>query len=489
MASSSERSLRGAARHVDVVVVGAGYSGLAAARRLATAGLEVLVLEARERVGGRVWTETTSGGAVVDHGGQWLGPTQGHLAALAAELGVATFPTYTAGANVELRLGRRHEFAGLVPTSDAAASADAVAALLELDLLAQEVPVAAPWTHPDADDLDRRTLDAWMADEVGSPGARALVTTAALGVFGAEPSELSLLFTLGYAHGGGSMSALVRTAGGAQERRFTGGAQRMAVLLAAELGDRVVCGAPVDGIGWDPTAGDGATVRAGDLVVAARRVVVATPPVTHGRIAFDPPLPGRRDQLAQRAVMGSVTKVHAVYPEPFWRDRDLSGQVAADAGLLRLVFDDSPEDAGCGVLTGFIAGAADRAAESLGPDGRRREALATLAEAFGPEAAAPAEWTEQRWSAEPFTRGAPVACFGPGVLTAAGPALREPVGPLHWAGTETAEAWSGYIDGALSAGERAAAEVAAALGAVPPSHPGTPAPAPASRPAAGRGEA
>ncbi len=466
MASGTERSRGSGDRQVDVVVVGAGYSGLAAARRLVAAGLDVLVLEARDRVGGRVWTETTPGGAVVDHGGQWLGPTQEHLAALAAELGVSTFGTHTAGASVELRSGVRHEFTGLVPTSDAAASADAVAALLELDLLAQEVPAGDPWTHPDAGDLDRRTLEAWMADEVGSPGAHALMTTASLGVYGAEPCELSLLFALAYAHGGGSMSALVRTAGGAQERRFAGGAQQMAVQLAAELGDRVVCGAPVEGVRWDPATDRGATVRAGDLVVDARRVVVATPPVTQGRIDFDPPLPGRRDQLAQRAVMGSVTKVHAVYPRPFWRDRELSGQVVADAGLLRLAFDDSPEDASCGVVTGFVAGAADRAAEQLGPDGRRGAVLATLTEAFGPEAGAPVEWTEQRWSAEPFTRGGPVACLGPGVLTSAGPALREPVGPLHWAGTETAERWSGYIDGALSAGERAAAEVAAGLGAV-----------------------
>jgi monoamine oxidase len=161
--------------------------------------------------------------------------------------------------------------------------------------------------------------------------------------------------------------------------------------------------------------------------------------------------------------MGAVTKIHAVYDRPFWRDEGLTGQLVADAGSLRATFDDSPDDGSHGVLVGFIAGAEDRRSETGGPAGRRAAALAELAVAFGPRAAAPTEFVEQRWSAEPFTRGGPVACFGPGLLTGCGPALREPVGPIHWAGTETADAWTGYIDGALSSGVRAAAEVVAAL--------------------------
>ncbi len=462
--------MSGADRRVDVVVVGAGYAGLTTARSLVAAGLEVLVLEARDRVGGRVWTEVTPGGAVIDRGGQWIGPTQVHLQALADEFGVATFPTYVSGANVERRDGARFEFKGLVPTSDADASAETVAALLELDLLAQEVPPADPWSHPDADRLDQRTLADWVASTTDSPIARNLMDTAALAVFGCEPVELSLLFALAYAHSGGSMSSLIRTTGGAQERRFAGGAQQLAVRLAEELGDRVVLDAPVVGVA---SAADGATVTAwragpdgerGAWQVAARRVVVATPPAVQARIAFDPPLPGARDQLAQHAPMGSVTKVHAVYDRPFWRDDGLTGQLVADGGALRATFDDSPEDGGHGIIVGFVAGRADRSLERRGPDGRREVALAELAAAFGPRAASPAEFVEQRWSAEPFTRGGPVACFGPGLLTGCGPALRAPVGPVHWSGTETAEEWTGYIDGALSSGKRAAAEVIAALG-------------------------
>lgn len=463
--------MTGVDRTVDVVVAGAGYAGLRAARGLVAAGLDVVVVEARDRVGGRVLTEVTGSGAVIDHGGQWIGPTQDRLRALAAECGVPTFPTHVDGANLEVRDGGIHSFTGLVPTSDPDGSADTVATLLDLDLLAQEVSPVRPWEHPDATRLDGTTLAEWVATVADTEVARSLVATAALAVFGCGPDELSLLYVLAYAHSGGSMSALIRTAGGAQEQRFAGGAQRMALRLADELGDRVVLDAPVVGVAHDAS---GVTVTAdrrgpdgtrSPWRVGARRLVVAMPPAVHGRIAFDPPLPGARDQLAQRSPMGSVTKVHAVYDRPFWRDAGLSGQVVADSGLLRATFDDSPEDGSHGVLMGFIAGPADRASEAGGPEGRREACLGELARAFGPGAARPVEFTEQRWSAEPFTRGGPVACLGPGVLTGCGPSLREPVGPIHWAGTETASVWSGYIEGALESGERVATEVATALGA------------------------
>ncbi len=462
-------------RTADVVVAGAGYAGLQAARTLVDAGLDVVVVEARDRVGGRVLTEVTQSGAVVDQGGQWIGPTQDRLQALADEYAVATFPTYLDGSNLEIRDGLVHSFIGLVPTSDRDGSADTVATLLDLDLLAQEVSPTTPWDHPDAAALDRITLAEWVESAADTETARSLVATATLAVFGCGPEELSLLYVLAYAHSGGSMSSLIRTAGGAQERRFAGGAQQMALRLADRLGDRVILDAPVVSVEYRDR-GTGAhadvTVTAermgGDGVrvpwrVAARRLVVAMPPAVQGRIAFDPPLPGSREQLVQRAPMGSVTKIHAVYDRPFWRDAGLSGQVVADAGMLRATFDDSPEDGSHGILMGFIAGAADRASEPDGAVGRRRVCLDELVRAFGPAAGEPIEFIEQRWSAEPYSRGGPVAGLGPGVLTACGPSLRTPVGPIHWAGTETASVWSGYIEGALESGERAGAEVAAAL--------------------------
>jgi monoamine oxidase len=206
------------------VVIGAGYAGLHAARHLARAGVDVLVLEARDRVGGRVWTESTSSGAVIDQGGQWIGPGQHLLQSLADEFGVGTFPTYTTGQVVEWRDGRRNIYSGLVPTSDPKAAADGVEAIFELDLASQEVPLDAPWEARDALGLDEQTLGSWLTANVAPAGARAMIATAAKSIFGAEPGELSLLFTLFYLHAGGGFMNLSRTTGGAQERRFTGGA-------------------------------------------------------------------------------------------------------------------------------------------------------------------------------------------------------------------------------------------------------------------------
>ena len=288
----------------DVVVAGAGYAGLQAARDLVASGLDVVVVEARDRVGGRVFTEVTGSGAVIDQGGQWIGPTQDRLQALADQCGVPTFATWVDGSNLEVRDGGLHRYTGLVPTSDPDGSADTVATLLDLDLLAQEVSPARPWDHPDAGFLDSITLAEWVATAADTDVGRSLVATASLAVFGCGPDELSLLYVLGYAHGGGSMSSLIRTTGGAQERRFVGGAQQMAVHLAEGLGDRVVLDAPVVGVAHH---GSGVTVTADRAAadgarspwrVTARRLVVAMPPAVQGRIAFDPPLPGTRDQLA-----------------------------------------------------------------------------------------------------------------------------------------------------------------------------------------------
>ncbi len=483
--------MTGQDRECDVVVVGAGMAGLSAARVLRRAGLAVTVVEARRRVGGRSWSVTSPAGFRVDRGGQWIGPTQDRLQALADELGVVTFPTWVTGDAVEWRDGRRATYSGLIPTSDPHAAADGIEAILDLDLAALEVPTDAPWTAEDARLLDGETLGTWLRAHLPSPVARDILTTAVEAVFGAGPDELSLLFTLFYLHAGGGLTNLVRTTGGAQERRFEGGSQQLSVGLASDLGDDLVLGAPVELVEWSPEevrvtarrdlhappgvpAGDAADPerRAGETgpaggvpwTVRGRRLVVAMPPALTTRIRWDPLLPGVRDQLASRMPMGSVTKVHAHYETPFWRERGLNGQLVANEGALRSTFDDSPADGSHGSIVGFVAGDECRRAERAGPDALRAQVTAELARAFGPEAGSPVELLLQHWPGEAYTRGGPVAISSPGALSSLGPALRQPVGPVHWAGTETATEWCGYLEGALQSGERAAGEVVAALG-------------------------
>jgi monoamine oxidase len=454
-------------RECEALIVGAGYAGLSAARQLVRGGVDVLVTEARDRVGGRVWTESTDSGAVVDHGGQWIGPGQDLLQKLADEFGADTFPTFTTGEGVEWRQGNRATYAGLIPTSDPAAAADGIEAIFDLDLAARDVPLDSPWDAPNARALDEQTLGSWLAASVGSVGARSVITAAVKSIFGTEPGELSLLFALFYLHSGGGLMNLARTTNGAQERRFSAGAQFCAKAIAAELGSRLLLSSPVTAIDHG-RSGVVATVAGTDgrsevLRIRARRVIVAMPPALSVRLHWSPPLPGRRDQLSMRAPMGSVTKIHAVYDRPFWRDDGLNGQVVSDEGALQVTFDDSPPDASHGILLGFVAGTECRALDGYTASERAELALADLVRYFGPRAATPIEVVEQHWPAEPYTRGGPVAVFSPGLLSDFGPALRDPVGPVHWAGTETATEWCGYIDGALSSGIRAAAEVLAAL--------------------------
>ena len=272
-------------RECEVVVIGAGYSGLAAARHLARAGVEVLVLEARHRVGGRSFTDVTAAGFTVDRGGQWIGPTQDHLSALAAELGVAIFPTYTTGQGVELREGKRELYVGQIPTSDPHGAADGIACLLDLDLAAFEVPLDAPWDAAGAAGLDAQTLATWFDTHLESPTARAVLEVAVKAIFGTGPGELSLLFTMFYLHAGGGLANLARTTGGAQEGRFAGGSQQLAEGMAGELGERVVLGAPVETV-----------AHGSDHVAVGARLVApgadpADPAAAHRRCGCAPDAP------------------------------------------------------------------------------------------------------------------------------------------------------------------------------------------------------
>ena len=375
----------------------AGLAGLSAARDLQAADVSVLVLEARDRVGGRLLNHTLAKGAVVEVGGQWVGPTQDRVLSLAEELGIGLFPTYVEGEHFLAIDGNVERYGG----DDFALPEDALADVGEmwehLQQMAAEVPLDEPWRAERAESWDAQTVDAWLGanakTEVGLRYWRTMVP----GLFSAEAAEMSLLHFLFYCRSGGTLDRLVATHGGAQESRLKGGSQLLALRLGERLGDAVRLSSPVGAIRQDS---GGVEVTHDDGGVEAGRVIVALPPTLAGRIRYSPALPPLRDQLTQQVPMGYVTKVQIAYPEPFWRAEGLSGSVLSLDDEVSVMFDNSPPDLSCGVLLGFLEGRHGRRTGELPPKERRELVLSVFAKFFGPRAADPEEYVERDWATE-----------------------------------------------------------------------------------------
>jgi monoamine oxidase len=460
---------------VDVAVVGGGFAGIAAARALAALGASAVVLEARDRVGGRVHTthvdlppssgadapRATKRATWADLGGQWLGPTQDRALALVRELGLETFPTWTSGDNLLLVGGERTRWRGTIPRLPIASLLNVGWAQWRLERMSKKVPLDAPWDAPKARAWDSVTLASFLDANVKTRTARALLDAALESVFAADAKDISLLHALFYIRSGKDLDVLLGTADGAQATRVAGGMQRFAEALAQGVEVRLSC--PVRRIAQDAT---GVTVEAGEGTLRAKRCIVALPPKLVTEIAFDPALPKARADLVAKTPMGAVIKHTAVYERPFWRADGLSGMVVSDEGPIHVVFDNSPPEAatdGPGILMGFSEASSARSLGALEPGERRDAALRCFVRYHGGAAAMPIAYVDHVWEHDRWSGGCYGAFMPPGVWTALGPSLREPCGRVHWAGTETAAIWSGYIDGAIRSGERAAAEVAKAL--------------------------
>jgi monoamine oxidase len=446
----------------EAVIIGAGYSGLAAALRLSDLGIDVTVLEAADRVGGRIWSERGDGPNAVDHGGQWVGPTQTHLLALAERFGCTTFPTWDHGQHLEIwRDGSKVPYRGDGPTSGPGVDEyNRVTGLL--DAMARSVDLDEPWRSADFATLDAQSVQDFFARQTSDDAAHARLALFVRGLWCAEPREISLFHLLFYLAAAGGYDQLMDTGGGAQDSRFCTGASGPALAIAELLGPRVRLADPVRTVEYSE---HGVTVSTASVTVRARRAIVALPPTALSAIEFSPALPPSRQGWVKANPMGRVAKIHAFYSTPFWRAEGLAGIATLyDAGPVGVVFDNSPADGTSGALVGFVYGDSVEQWASLDPAGRRSAVLQSLATVVGALALTPTHYTEKNWSADPHSQGGYEAFATPGAWVNHGrDGWRAPTASLHWAGAETASRWNGYMDGAVSAGYRAAGELAGSL--------------------------
>jgi monoamine oxidase len=443
-------------KRVDIVVIGAGFAGLTAARELSRAGKKVALLEARDRVGGRTVSQDI-GGTEFCLGAQWIGANQPRMQALADETGCHRFPTWTTGTKTLELQGKVGTYDGVIPSLPLLHLLELQFTLWRIDRHVELVPVDRPGDSPHREEWESITVAAWQRRNIRSRRVRGLVDAMVRIVFGMEPAELSLLRFLAYLRSGGGLMSLIEAENGAQQERVAEGTQAIAQAMADELGTQLFLSTPVRSIDQDEKR---IRVHSDDKAWTAKRVVVAIPPHLTGKITYNPPMPALRDQLTQRFPMGQTAKVVATYEHPFWRNQGLSGEVVCDGSPITIVYDNTT-DGGVPALLCFIVGDNARRWGAL-PEAQRRSAvLDCLMRWFGPEAGQPTAYGERDWGQDPWAGGCPTASPTPGSLGVTWDALREPVGRIHWAGTETAIEWTGFMEGAVQSGERAAAEVLA----------------------------
>ncbi len=443
----------------DVLVVGAGVAGLIAARELVKRNRSCLVLEARDRVGGRTFSQKL-GKDWIDLGGQWIGPTQDRLAALARELDVPIFPQHHEGKKILSWGGKVSTFKGNMPWLSLATQLELGLLDLRVKRYGKTFAADAPWNAPRAAEWDGETVESWKRKHLRAGGSRLFLDIVVRAVFTSEPRDLSFLYFLSYIKSGHGLEMLTSIPGGAQESRFVGGAQKLSTRMAEALGNRVVLECPV----WALEQGaEGVTVETPRGTFRGRYAIIAIPPLLAGRIRYASALPPRREQLTTRMPMGSCIKYVATYDRAFWREAGFSGEAFSDTGPTTTTFDDSSHDGSQPALVTFSDGGIARVWGDRPPEERRQAVLAEFVRFFGPQAAHPTGFLEKNWSDDPWSGGCYAGVMGPGVMTDFGPALRQPCGRIHWAGTETAVEWTGYIDGAIESGQRAAGEVSARL--------------------------
>lgn len=445
---------------VDCIIVGAGYAGLAAANSLQQAGKSFCLLEARDRVGGRIHTQELGNGQYIDVGGQWIGSTQHRMYALAKAYGVPVFSTYDKGRSTLYSREKTRLYRGIIPPLPLFALLSLDRAIKKINKLSKQVNLEAPWLSPNALQYDQISLADWMNSQIRNPKAKSLFTVAAEAIFATPASSISFLHALFYTRSGKDFDALMNIRNGAQQDRLLGGAQAIANLMAATMQDRLQLNRPVQEVHQNDQSvrvlGDG-------FELEGRKLILAIPPAVAKRIRFQQALPPAKQAFLEENFMGSVIKCYAIYSEPFWRKQRRNGLCAAPGEPVSVTFDNSPQDGSKGILMGFALADQARALLQLSAAEREKLVLDCFSRYFGPVAAQPEYYIDKSFTEEPWSLGCYAGMMPVNGWTRAGEGARMITGSIHWAGTETATEWNGYMEGAVRSGERAAVEVMASL--------------------------
>ncbi|MGY6523065.1 MAG: flavin monoamine oxidase family protein [Mongoliitalea sp.] len=446
---------------LDVLIIGAGFSGIAAGKKLHEAGKSFKILEARDRIGGRVYTKRWEDGFYLDLGGQWIGPTQDRMYELCREYGVDFFETYDEGKNLLDLNNKIRSYAGLIPKMDIISLINLDWVMKKMEKMAASIDLNQPWAHSNAKEYDSISLEAFISKNCKTKACKKVIRLACETVFASEMNEISLLHALFYIRSGTDLNTLVSIKNGAQQHRIQGGMGTIAERMAKAFEGSILLSHAVSKI----EQGDSSvTVYTEKVSFTAKKLIIAIPPPLAAKINFNPMLPANKRQVMDRIAMGQVGKCFMIYKKPFWREKGFSGQVLADEqSPFQTLFDASPNDGSIGIILGFTIAERCKAYFAHVKKDRQKAMEKQLVSYFGAEASTPIRYEDFTMTDEAWSRGCYAGLYPTGAWTGFQDAYRETTGRIHWAGTEAATRWFGYIEGAVLAGEKTATDIILSL--------------------------
>ncbi|XP_069492606.1 amine oxidase [flavin-containing] A-like [Ambystoma mexicanum] len=452
----------------DAIVIGGGISGLSAAKLLDESGLSVVVLEARDRVGGRTFTIRNKQVHYVDVGGAYVGPTQNRILRIAKQLGIQTYKVNVSQRLIQHVKGKSYPFSGAFPSTwNPLAILDYNHLWRTIDAMGKEIPVDAPWDAPHAEEWDKMSVKDFIEKVCWTTAVRRFAHVFVNVNNTVEPHQVSALWFLWYVKLCGGTNRMFSVTNGGQERKFVGGAGQISEKMMECLKGRVKLESPV--IRIDQTGDTVLVETLNHEIYEGRFIISAIPPGLTTKIHYNPELPVLRNQLIQRLPMGSVIKCMVYYKEAFWRKMDFCGSMIMEdeEAPIGITLDDTKPDGSAPAIMGFILARKASRLANLSKEERKRRICELYAKALGTEEALnPVHYEEKDWCKEQYSGGCYTCYFPPGIMTQFGRVIREPVGRIYFAGTETATQWSGYMEGAVQAGERAAREILCSLGKI-----------------------